>query len=56
MQHGEFLGLVQARAHLPDRGDAERATRATLETKLHDSLPEDLRQLVDADSSGHLDS
>ncbi|WP_407549334.1 DUF2267 domain-containing protein [Streptomyces sp. Pv4-95] len=32
MQHDELLGLVQARAALPDRGRAERAARATLET------------------------
>lgn len=32
MQHDEFIGLVQSRAQLPSRGDAERATRATLET------------------------
>ncbi len=32
MQHDEFIGQVQARARLASRGDAERATRATLET------------------------
>lgn len=32
MQHDEFIGQVQARARLSSRGDAERATRATLET------------------------
>jgi uncharacterized protein (DUF2267 family) len=32
MRHDEFIGLVQQRAKLPSRGDAERATRATLET------------------------
>lgn len=32
MQHDEFIGQVQQRAQLPSRGDAERATRATLET------------------------
>jgi uncharacterized protein (DUF2267 family) len=32
MQHDEFIGQVQARAHLDSRGRAERATRATLET------------------------
>ncbi|EPD93134.1 DUF2267 domain-containing protein [Streptomyces albus] len=32
MQHDEFIGQVQARAHLPSRGAAETGTRATLET------------------------
>ncbi len=32
MRHDEFIGEVQHRAKLPSRGDAERATRATLET------------------------
>jgi uncharacterized protein (DUF2267 family) len=32
VQHDEFIGHVQARARLSSRGDAERATRATLET------------------------
>lgn len=32
MDHGEFIGQVQHRARLGSRGEAERATRATLET------------------------
>ncbi|MBE9005757.1 DUF2267 domain-containing protein [Fortiea sp. LEGE XX443] len=32
MKHDEFIGQVQHRAHLSYRGDAELATRATLET------------------------
>ena len=32
MKHDEFIGQVQARARLGSRGDAERVTRATLET------------------------
>lgn len=32
MNHDEFIGQVQHRARLDSRGDAERATRATLET------------------------
>lgn len=32
MKHDEFIGQVQDRARLSSRGDAERATRATLET------------------------
>ncbi|MCT2582319.1 DUF2267 domain-containing protein [Actinophytocola gossypii] len=39
MQHDEFMGLVQDRAKLPSRGDAEAATRATLET-LGERIPE----------------
>ena len=32
MQHDEFIGQIQQRAQLPTRADAERVTRATLET------------------------
>jgi uncharacterized protein (DUF2267 family) len=32
MQHDEFIGQVQSRARLASRGEAEVATRATLET------------------------
>jgi uncharacterized protein (DUF2267 family) len=32
MKHDEFIGQVQHRARLGSRGQAERATRATLET------------------------
>lgn len=32
MTHEQFIGLVQNRGHLDSRDDAERATRATLET------------------------
>ncbi len=32
MKHDEFIGQVQHRARLSSRGDAEMATRATLET------------------------
>lgn len=32
MTHDQFIGQVQNRAHLSTRADAERATRATLET------------------------
>ncbi|HEX8008398.1 MAG TPA: DUF2267 domain-containing protein [Trebonia sp.] len=41
MQHDEFIGQVQSRARLPSRGDAERASRATLET-LAERVPEGL--------------
>ena len=32
MTHDQFIGQVQNRGHLSSRADAERATRATLET------------------------
>lgn len=41
MQHDQFIGQVQARARLGSRGDAERATRAVLET-LGERIPEGL--------------
>jgi uncharacterized protein (DUF2267 family) len=47
MQHDEFIGQVQARARLSSRGDAERATRATLET-LGERIPEGLADNVAA--------
>ena len=45
MKHDEFIGHVQHYARLPSRGDAERATRATLETlgeRLAGGEPKDL--------------
>lgn len=41
MRHDEFIGLVQDRAQLASRGEAEGATRATLET-LGERIPEQL--------------
>jgi uncharacterized protein (DUF2267 family) len=41
MQHDYFIGQVQQRARLSSRGEAERATRAVLET-LGDRIPEGL--------------
>jgi uncharacterized protein (DUF2267 family) len=41
MRHDEFIGLVQDRARLSSRGEAEGATRATLET-LGERIPEPL--------------
>ena len=38
MKHDEFIGQLQHRIHVPSRGDAETAVRATLET-LADRLP-----------------
>lgn len=43
MQHDEFIGQVQHRARLASRGEAERATRATLET-LGERIPEHLAE------------
>lgn len=43
MQHDEFIGQVQARAHLPGRGAAEAATRASLET-LAERIPAPLAE------------
>ncbi|MEU6392340.1 DUF2267 domain-containing protein [Streptomyces sp. NPDC046939] len=41
MHHDEIIGKVQALTQLPDRGSAERATRAVLET-LAERLPSGL--------------
>lgn len=43
MRHDEFIGQVQHLARLPSRGEAERATRATLET-LGERIPEHLAE------------
>lgn len=45
MNHDEFVGQVQHRAHLPSRGDAETIIRATLET---------LRDRLQAKAAAHL--
>ncbi|GDY32082.1 DUF2267 domain-containing protein [Gandjariella thermophila] len=45
MRHDEFVGQVQARARLASRGEAERATRATLET-LAERIPGELADNV----------
>jgi len=45
MQYDQFIGQVQSRARLPSRGDAETATRATLET-LGERIPEGLADNV----------
>ncbi|MEU7252444.1 DUF2267 domain-containing protein [Streptomyces sp. NPDC045251] len=47
MQHDEMIGKVQALAQLPDRGSAEQATRAVLET-LAERLPSALADHVAA--------
>ncbi|HEY6738199.1 MAG TPA: DUF2267 domain-containing protein [Actinopolymorphaceae bacterium] len=43
VQHDHFIGQVQARARLASRGEAESATRATLET-LGERIPEGLAE------------
>jgi uncharacterized protein (DUF2267 family) len=40
MNHDEFVGQVQHRAHLPSRGDAEMIIRATFETLGERLMPE----------------
>lgn len=45
MNHDEFVGRVQHRAHLASRGAAETIIRATLET---------LRDRIQADSAAHV--
>lgn len=47
MRHDEMIGKVQALAQLPDRGSAERATRAVLST-LAERLPSGLADHVAA--------
>ncbi|WP_394427880.1 DUF2267 domain-containing protein [Streptomyces sp. SGAir0957] len=47
MHHDEIIGKVQALAQLPDRGSAEQATRAVLET-LAERLPSGLAKHVAA--------
>ncbi|MFJ6215848.1 DUF2267 domain-containing protein [Streptomyces sp. NPDC092296] len=57
MHHDEFIGQVQARAALPDRGSAERAVRATLETlaeRIPDGLGEHLAAQLPTEVSEHL--
>jgi uncharacterized protein (DUF2267 family) len=58
MQHDEFIGEVQARARLPSRGDAERATRAVLETlgeRLAGGQPENLAAQLPEEIGRHLE-
>ena len=66
MTHDEFVGLVQHRAELPSRGDAERIIRAALETlaerlqpqaaaHIAAQLPQEIgRHLCAADGFEHL--
>lgn len=57
MQHDEFIGQVQARAHLGSRGAAETATRATLETlaeRVPATLAENLAAQLPMEIGEHL--
>src|SRR5260370_16536893 len=57
MKHDEFIGRVQHHARLPSRGDAERATRATLETlgeRLAGGEPKDLASQLPPEIGLHL--
>jgi uncharacterized protein (DUF2267 family) len=46
MKHDEFIGQVQHRARLSSRGEAERATRATLETLAERLTGEEAKDLA----------
>jgi len=57
MKHDEFIGQVQHRARLSSRGDAERATRATLETlgeRLAGGEPKDLASQLPPELGRHV--
>ncbi len=57
MQHDEFIGQVQARAHLASRGEAERATRSVLETlgeRITEGLAENLAGQLPHEIGEHL--
>jgi uncharacterized protein (DUF2267 family) len=57
MKHDEFIGHVQHYARLPSRGDAERATRVTLETlgeRLVGGEPKDLASQLPPEIGLHL--
>jgi uncharacterized protein (DUF2267 family) len=58
MQHDEFIGEVQARARLSSRGEAERATRAVLETlgeRLAGGQPHNLSAQLPEEIGRHLE-
>lgn len=57
MQHDEFIGQVQARARLGSRGEAERVTRAVLETlgeRVPDGLADNLAAQLPQEIGEHL--
>jgi uncharacterized protein (DUF2267 family) len=57
VNHDEFIGQVQHRARLGSRGDAERATRATLETlaeRMADGAAQNLAAQLPREIGEHL--
>ena len=57
MDHDQFIGQVQHRARLGSRGDAERATRATLETlaeRMADGAAHNLAAQLPSEIGEHL--
>lgn len=57
MQHDEFIGQVQSRARLASRGEAEAATRATLETlgeRVPETVASKLASQLPQELGGHL--
>lgn len=57
MQHDAFIGQVQQRARLASRGEAERATRAVLETlgdRLSEGLADNLAAQLPREIGEHL--
>lgn len=57
MQHDEMIGQIQHRARLASRGEAERITRATLETlgeRLTEGLADNLAAQLPVEIGEHL--
>lgn len=57
MDHDEFIGQVQHRARLGSRGEAEKATRATLETlaeRMADGAAQNLAAQLPSEIGEHL--
>jgi uncharacterized protein (DUF2267 family) len=57
MQHDEFIGQVQARGKLANRGEAERVTRSVLETignRIPDGLSDNLAAQLPHEIGEHL--
>jgi len=57
VDHDQFIGQVQHRARLGSRGDAERATRATLETlaeRMADGAAHNLAAQLPSEIGEHL--
>lgn len=57
MKHDQFIGLLQNRAHLSSRGEAEGVARATLETlgeRIPDQLADKLASQLPPEIGEHL--